>query len=58
VHLARGATDAIVSLDQLRALQSSAVDLGPGGHNVMVESPQRVWAWFDRAEAGAGVRSL
>jgi len=57
VHLARGATDVIVSLDQLRALQPSAVDLHPGGHNVMVESPERVWEWFDRAEAGVGMRS-
>lgn len=53
VHLARGATDAIVSLEELRALHPSAIDLRPGGHNVMVESPQRVWEWLERAEAAA-----
>jgi pimeloyl-ACP methyl ester carboxylesterase len=46
LHLARGALDAIVSLEDLRALHPSAVDLASGGHNVMVEAPDRVWDWI------------
>jgi pimeloyl-ACP methyl ester carboxylesterase len=52
VHLARGSADPIVSLAELRALHPSASDLSPGGHNVMAESPLRVWEWLARAEAG------
>jgi pimeloyl-ACP methyl ester carboxylesterase len=46
VHLARGESDAMVSLDQLRAFDPHAIDL-PGGHNVMVEAPDAVWDWIE-----------
>jgi pimeloyl-ACP methyl ester carboxylesterase len=47
VHLARGGRDALVTLDQTRELDSNATDLGTSGHNVMVESPQALWAWLE-----------
>jgi len=46
-HLGRGADDAMVSLEQLRAIDPLAQDLGPHGHNVMVEAPAQVWDWID-----------
>ncbi len=46
VHLARGATDAMISLAQLAVYDANARDL-PGGHNVMVENPRAVWQWID-----------
>jgi len=45
VHLGRGRDDALVTMEQLRALDPDARDLGPHGHNVMVEAPERVWGW-------------
>ena len=45
VHLGRAAGDALVTLEQLRAIDPQADDLGPHGHNVMVEAPARVWDW-------------
>jgi len=45
VHLGRGRDDALVTLDQMRALDPDASELGPHGHNVMVEAPARVWDW-------------
>lgn len=45
VHLARGHHDAMVTLEQTRSLDPDARDLGPHGHNVMVEAPARVWDW-------------
>jgi pimeloyl-ACP methyl ester carboxylesterase len=45
-HLARGADDALVTLAQLRAIDPHAQDLGPHGHNVMVEAPAQVWDWI------------
>jgi pimeloyl-ACP methyl ester carboxylesterase len=45
VHLGRGADDALVTLAQTRSLDPEARDLGPHGHNVMVEAPGRVWDW-------------
>ncbi len=46
IHLARGETDAIVTLDQLAAYDSDARNLR-GGHNAMVESPAAVWSWIE-----------
>ena len=45
-HLARGETDSLVTLDQLREYESSAVDLAGAGHNAMVEKPEAVWSWL------------
>lgn len=45
VHLARGETDALVTLEQLRDYDKDAVNIA-GGHNVMVENPEAVWAWL------------
>ena len=45
VHLGRGRDDALVTMEQTRALDPDASDLGPHGHNVMVEAPARVWDW-------------
>ncbi|MDM0077913.1 alpha/beta hydrolase [Variovorax sp. J2P1-59] len=46
VHLGRGRNDALVTMEHLRALDPDAHDLGPNGHNVMVEAPDRVWDWL------------
>jgi pimeloyl-ACP methyl ester carboxylesterase len=45
IHLGRGGDDAMMTMEQLRALDPDASDLGPHGHNVMVEAPARVWDW-------------
>jgi pimeloyl-ACP methyl ester carboxylesterase len=45
IHLARGATDPIVSRHQLAVYDQNARDLH-GGHNVMVENPSAVWDWM------------
>lgn len=45
VHLGRGRDDALVTTEQLRALDPDASELGAHGHNVMVEAPERVWDW-------------
>jgi hypothetical protein len=45
IHLARGATDHMVSHAQLAVFDAYARDL-PGGHNVMVENPSGVWDWM------------
>jgi pimeloyl-ACP methyl ester carboxylesterase len=45
-HLARGESDAMVTLDQLAAYDSDARNL-PGGHNAMVENPTAVWTWIE-----------
>jgi len=52
VHLARGREDPLVTLDQLRSLDPTAVDLPARGHNVMVEAPGVLWEWL--AAHGAG----
>ncbi|HVU21988.1 MAG TPA: alpha/beta fold hydrolase [Rhizomicrobium sp.] len=46
IHLARGATDHMVSREQLAVYDADARDL-PGGHNVMVENPAAVWDWMN-----------
>jgi pimeloyl-ACP methyl ester carboxylesterase len=46
IHLGRGGDDAMVTMEQLRALDPDASDLGPHCHNVMVEAPARVWDWI------------
>jgi pimeloyl-ACP methyl ester carboxylesterase len=48
VHLARGGSDALVTLEATRALDPGGIDLGNYGHNVLVESPATVWAWAER----------
>jgi pimeloyl-ACP methyl ester carboxylesterase len=45
IHLARGGNDALVTMEQTRSLDPDARDLGPHGHNVMVEAPGQVWDW-------------
>jgi len=47
VHLARGANDRMVTLDQLRAYDVNAADLAGIGHNAMVEKPDVVWDWIE-----------
>lgn len=47
VHLGRGRDDALVTMEQTRALDPDARDLGPHGHNVMIEAPGQVWDWMD-----------
>lgn len=46
VHLAVGQKDPMVTLDETRSLDPAATDLGPHGHNVMVEAPDAVWRWI------------
>jgi len=46
IHLARGETDALVTLDQLREYDACAENITGAGHNAMVERPQAVWAWL------------
>jgi pimeloyl-ACP methyl ester carboxylesterase len=46
IHLARGETDTLVTLEQLRAFDPHAVELAGAGHNAMVERPRTVWAWL------------
>jgi pimeloyl-ACP methyl ester carboxylesterase len=46
VHLGRGRDDALVTMAQTRALDPDARELGPHGHNVMVEAPGQVWDWI------------
>ncbi|MBO9512472.1 MAG: alpha/beta hydrolase [Variovorax sp.] len=53
VHLGRGAGDALVTMAQTRTLDAGASDLGPFGHNVMVEAPERVWSWIASFEGAA-----
>lgn len=50
MHLARGATDAMISREQLAVYDPATRDL-PGGHNVMVENPGAVWDWVDTFRA-------
>jgi pimeloyl-ACP methyl ester carboxylesterase len=44
-HLARGASDRMVSLAQLQAFDSEAIDIPDAGHNAMLEQPDDVWDW-------------
>jgi pimeloyl-ACP methyl ester carboxylesterase len=46
IHLARGETDGLVTLDQLREYDKTADSIAGAGHNTMVEKPQAVWAWL------------
>ena len=41
----RGAADRMVSLEQLRAFDSEAIDIPDAGHNAMLEQPGEVWDW-------------
>ena len=47
VHLGRAAGDGLVTMEQLRGIDPRAEDLGPHGHNVMVEAPVQVWRWIE-----------
>lgn len=47
VHLARGGRDPLVSLEDKRALDPAAKDLGAHGHNVLVESAETLWTWAE-----------
>lgn len=44
-HLARGASDHMVTLEQLQVYDSEAVDIPDAGHNAMVDQPDEVWDW-------------
>lgn len=46
VHLACGATDAMVSRGQLAVYDRQAHQIA-AGHNAMVENPSAVWDWID-----------
>lgn len=46
IHLARGATDALVSREQLAVYDRHAHQIA-AGHNAMVENPFAVWDWID-----------
>jgi pimeloyl-ACP methyl ester carboxylesterase len=52
VHLARGGRDPLVTLDEKRALDPAAEDLGTCGHNVHVESPDALWSWVENRSRG------
>jgi pimeloyl-ACP methyl ester carboxylesterase len=47
VHLARGGRDPLVTLEDKRALDPAAKDLGAHGHNVLVESAETLWSWVE-----------
>ena len=47
VHLARGVSDRMVSLDQLKVFDAAAADIAEAGHNAMVERPSAVWDWIE-----------
>jgi hypothetical protein len=36
-----------VTLEDTRALDPGATDLGQYGHNVIVESPETLWTWVE-----------
>ena len=36
---------ALVTMAQTREIDPDARELGPHGHNVMVEAPAQVWGW-------------
>lgn len=46
VHLACGEHDAMVSVEQLRALDPSARRIAGAGHNAMVDDPDAIWDWI------------
>jgi pimeloyl-ACP methyl ester carboxylesterase len=49
IHLARGETDAMVSLEQLREFDAGAADIAGAGHNAMIDAPGAVWDWLAHA---------
>ncbi|HEY1614206.1 MAG TPA: alpha/beta hydrolase [Rhizomicrobium sp.] len=51
IHLARGQTDAMVTLAELETFDAGAVDLPDCGHNAMVENPAAVWNWIGETRA-------
>jgi pimeloyl-ACP methyl ester carboxylesterase len=46
IHLGCGQQDTLVTLAQTRSIDPDARELGPHGHNVMVEAPQQIWDWM------------
>lgn len=46
VHLACGEQDAMVSIEQLSALDPTACRIDGAGHNAMVDDPDAVWGWI------------
>lgn len=50
VHLARGADDQMVSLEDLAAYDDDAANIPDAGHNAMVDAPGSVWTWFGRQQ--------
>ena len=49
VHLACGEHDAMVSVEQLLALDPHARRIDGAGHNAMVDDPAAIWDWIDGA---------
>jgi pimeloyl-ACP methyl ester carboxylesterase len=49
VHLACGEHDAMVSVEQLHALDPNAQRIDGAGHNAMVDDPDAIWNWIDGA---------
>jgi len=45
VHLARGATDPMVSLADLKPFAAEPRDIAAAGHNAMVDAPDKMWNW-------------
>jgi pimeloyl-ACP methyl ester carboxylesterase len=46
-HLARGANDRMMTLEQLRLYDPQAIDFPGLGHNAMVEDPAAVWRYIE-----------
>lgn len=48
LHLAAGAQDAMVTLDEMRVLDPDAVAIPDAGHNAHWEKPEAVWRFVER----------
>ena len=49
LRLAAGSNDAMVTLDQMRRIDSAAQLFGDSGHNAHVEAPDQVWNFVQRS---------
>ena len=57
LRLAAGASDPMVSLDDMRSVDPQAVAIANAGHNAHWEAPDAVWQFFERAAADIDVQS-
>ena len=48
LHLAAGAEDPMVTLEQMRALDADAISIPGAGHNAHWEKPEAVWQYVER----------